>query len=101
MSDILIKGVKYINPPKYHFSATAPKKLRTDLARSRQGWVEGCSAALPRRYKERSGKGNPSQHTHRGRGSASSRAHGAPGFRARGGHWRSARGHRGRGGYRN
>ncbi len=102
MSDILIEGVKYINPPKEHHSAFAPKKPRTDLARSRQGWVEGCSAALPRRDTERSGKGtvrtsNSGQHTHRGRGSASSRSRGAVGFRARGGHWRSARGHRGGG----
>jgi hypothetical protein len=84
MSDILIEGIKYINPPKDHRLATAPKKPRTDLACSRQGWVEGCSAALPRRDTERSCKGNMSQHKLRGCGSASSRAHGVPGFRAHG-----------------
>jgi hypothetical protein len=47
-NDVLIEGVKYINPPKEHFSASATKKPKIDLARSRQGWVEGCSAALPR-----------------------------------------------------
>jgi hypothetical protein len=90
MSDILIEGVKYINPPKEQHSASAPKKPRTDLACSRQDWVEGCSAALPRRDMEISGKGsvrtsNMGQHTYHGRGSAISRVHGASGSRERSG----------------
>jgi hypothetical protein len=60
MSDILIEGVKYINPPRDHHQSTVPKKPRTDLACSRQGWVEGCSAALPRRDTERPEKGQTS-----------------------------------------
>ncbi len=101
LSDTLVEGAKYINPPRDDLHSSVSKKPKTDLACSRQGWVEGCSAALPRRDTVRSEKGNGSLQRPRGRGTAIGRPHSVSGSHARGGHWRSARGHRGRGGYRN
>jgi hypothetical protein len=46
--DVLTDDVKYINAPKAQ-GGTIAKRLRTDLSRTRQGWVTGCSAAVPRR----------------------------------------------------
>ncbi len=45
--DISDEGARYINPPR---SASGPpnKKPRVDQSKLRQGWVDGCSAALPR-----------------------------------------------------
>jgi hypothetical protein len=105
VSDILIEGVKYINPPKEHHSSSAPKKPRTDLACSRQGWVEGCSAILLRRDTERTGSGpvrtgRAGPHKNRDRCSVGNRARSSAGNHARGWHWRSAPGHGGRGGCR-
>jgi hypothetical protein len=47
-SDIADPSAKYINAPK---SQTEPpaKKPKVDHSKLRQGWVDGCSAALPRR----------------------------------------------------
>jgi hypothetical protein len=46
--DIADEGARYINPPK---TAAGPpsKKPRVDHSKLRQEWVDGCSAALPRR----------------------------------------------------
>jgi hypothetical protein len=46
--DIADEGARYINPPK---TATRPpsKKPRVYQSKLRQDWVDGCSAALPRR----------------------------------------------------
>jgi hypothetical protein len=46
--DISDEGARYINPPR---SASGPpnKKQRIDQSKLRQDWVDGCSAALPRR----------------------------------------------------
>jgi hypothetical protein len=58
-SDILTDGVRYINPPKVK-SGLLAKKNKMDLSLSRQGWVDGCSAAVARRDTERShGSYNP------------------------------------------
>jgi hypothetical protein len=63
-SDILTDGIRYINPPKAQ-SGMPAKKNKMDLSLSRQGWVDGCSAAVARRDTERShGSYNPG----RGRG---------------------------------
>jgi hypothetical protein len=89
-NDILLEGVKYINPPKEHHSSSAPKKPRTDLACSRQGWVKGCSAALPRRDTERTGSGSvrtgcAGSHKNSSRGLVGNRARGSAGNRMRAG----------------
>ncbi len=47
-NDVADLGARYLNPPKSHGSPTA-KKPRVDHSKLRQGWVDGCSAALPRR----------------------------------------------------
>ncbi len=62
--DIADDGARYINPPK---TAAGPpnKKPRVDQSKLRQEWVEGCSAALPRR--DTTGiKRNPSGPSSRG-----------------------------------
>jgi hypothetical protein len=75
-SDILTDGVRYINPPKSQNDIPA-KKNKMDLSRSRQGWVNSCSAAVPRRDTVRSyGCSNP----RRGRGwsTANTQTRGGP-----------------------
>ncbi len=47
-SDVADPSAKYINPPKSQMGPP-PKKPRVDHSKLRQGWVDGCSAALPRR----------------------------------------------------
>jgi hypothetical protein len=45
--DLQDQDARYTNPPKdFHQSAKRP---RYDPSRERAGWVDGCSAALPRR----------------------------------------------------
>jgi hypothetical protein len=46
--DISDDGARYINPPRAS-SGPPSKKQRIDESKLRQGWVDGCSAALPRR----------------------------------------------------
>jgi hypothetical protein len=46
--DILLENARYINPPK-QLGEVAPKRPRTDFSKTRQQWVDGCSAAIPRR----------------------------------------------------
>jgi hypothetical protein len=84
--DVLIEDVKYINAPKSHGDSAA-KKQETDLCRSRQGWVVGCSAAVPRRDTI------PSSRGHCGRGSRGS------GGRSKSWQWKAGRGSGGRGGW--
>jgi hypothetical protein len=81
-SDILTDDVKFANPPKTRNDNRA-KKPRTDLSHSRQGWVVGCSAIIPRKDTISSSRG---------------RGHGGP-SRGRGAwKWRAGKGNRGRGG---
>jgi hypothetical protein len=47
-NDVADLGARYINPPKTH-GGPPTKKQRIDHSKLRQGWVDGCSAALPRR----------------------------------------------------
>jgi hypothetical protein len=47
-SDVADPSARYINPPKSQMGPP-PKKPRVDHSKLRQGWVDGCSAALPRR----------------------------------------------------
>jgi hypothetical protein len=68
--DIADKGARYINPPK---TAAGPpsKKARIDQSKLRQDWVDGCSAALPRRdttSTQRHSSGLPTRGGDRGRG---------------------------------
>jgi hypothetical protein len=73
-SDILTDGIRYINPPKKQNDMPA-KREKIDLSRSRQGWVDGCSAAVHRCDTVRSsGSYNP-RHG-RGWGPADTRAQG-------------------------
>jgi hypothetical protein len=46
--DLSCSEARYTNPPKETLG-NAQKKPRIDLAETRQEWVEGCSATLPRR----------------------------------------------------
>jgi hypothetical protein len=46
--DILMEDARYINPPKQSGGGPS-KRFRTDFSKTRQQWVEGCSAAVPRR----------------------------------------------------
>jgi hypothetical protein len=46
-ADLMDVDARYTNPPKG--LQTGPKKARHDPSRERAGWVDGCSAALPRR----------------------------------------------------
>ncbi len=46
--DLCCSEARYTNPPKEALG-NAQKKPRIDLAQTRQEWVEGCSATLPRR----------------------------------------------------
>jgi hypothetical protein len=46
-ADLMDGDARYTNPPKG--LQTGPKKARHDPSRERAGWVDGCSAALPRR----------------------------------------------------
>jgi hypothetical protein len=82
-ADLQDPDAKYTNPPKdTHQSA---KKPRHDPSRERAGWVDGCSAALPRRdsapipmnrgrgaHTPHSSMGPPPRGYNRGRGSAKS-----------------------------
>jgi hypothetical protein len=47
-NDVGDQGSKYINPPK-SLGDPPGKKQKIDHSKLRQGWVDGCSAALPRR----------------------------------------------------
>jgi hypothetical protein len=47
-NDVADLEARYINPPKSQGGPPA-KKPRVDHSKLRQGWVDGCSAALPRR----------------------------------------------------
>ncbi len=47
-NDVGDQGAKYINPPK-SLGGPPGKKQNIDHSKLRQGWVDGCSAALPRR----------------------------------------------------
>jgi hypothetical protein len=47
-SDVADPSAKYINAPK-SLMGPPSKKLKVDHSKLRQGWVDGCSAALPRR----------------------------------------------------
>jgi hypothetical protein len=47
-SDILTDDVRYVNPPK-NLGGPNPKKPQVDISKSRQQWVEGCLAMVPRR----------------------------------------------------
>jgi hypothetical protein len=82
--DVLKDDVKYINAPTLH-GGNPPKRPRTDLSQSRQGWVTGCSAAVPRRDTYQAPRG------HSSRGSV---ARGSTG-RGRGWGWTPRRGHSG------
>jgi hypothetical protein len=77
--DVLKDDVKYINAPKTHGEISS-KRRRTDLSQSRQGWVTGCSAAVPRRDTAQPIRGAS------GRGSTG---------RGRGWQWKASRGHNG------
>jgi hypothetical protein len=46
--DLSCGEARYMNPPK-ETTGNVPKKPCIDLAKTRQEWVEGCSATLPRR----------------------------------------------------
>jgi hypothetical protein len=46
-ADLLDSDARYTNPPKN--LQPGPKKARHDPSLERAGWVDGCSAALPRR----------------------------------------------------
>jgi hypothetical protein len=80
-ADLQDPDARYTNPPKQLQSGS--KKARHDPSRERAGWVDGCSAALPRRDSApgsvQRGRGANSAHTatgppsrgyYRGRGSA-------------------------------
>jgi hypothetical protein len=69
-SDIADSSVRYINPSKSQ-GGPPPKKPRVDQSKLRQGWVDGCSAALHRRDTS-SGAVAPSDGAARGK----SRGHG-------------------------
>ncbi len=75
--DVLKDDVKYINAPTAH-GGSSSKRLRTDLSQSRQGWVTGCSAVVPRRDTFQPSRGSSA------RGSAG---------RGRGWAWKPSRGH--------
>jgi hypothetical protein len=85
--DVLTDEVKYINAPKSH-GYSAAKKQKTDLCRSRQGWVLGCSTVVPRRDT------TPSSRGRHGRG------YGSSGSGPKTWKWRAGPGSRGRGGGR-
>ncbi len=82
-SDILTDDVKFVNPPKTRDDNMA-KKPRMDLSHSRQGWVVGCSAAIPRKDTFSSARGRGPGGPSRGRGLWK---------------WRAGKGNRGRGGW--
>jgi lysophospholipase L1-like esterase len=82
--DVLKEDVKYINPPQLH-GGNPPKRPRPDLSQSRQGWVTGCSAAVPRRDTYQAAKGSSA------RGSLTRGSAG----RGKGGAWFPRRGHGG------
>jgi hypothetical protein len=80
-ADLQDPDARYTNPPKHHQSGA--KKARHDPSRERAGWVDGCSAALPRRdsapgsvqrgrgmHSAHSAPGPPTRGYYRGRGSA-------------------------------
>jgi hypothetical protein len=72
-NDVLTDTVKFVNPPKTPDSNSA-KKPRTDLTASRQGWVTGCSAAIPRRDTSWAPRGHGPHGPSRGRGTRKWRA---------------------------
>jgi hypothetical protein len=92
-SDIADSSARYINPPKSQ-GGPPPKKPRVDQSKLRQGWVDGCSAALHRRDTS-SGPVAPND----GAASGKSRGHGGSRpFWGKRGHTYSGRGRfRGRG----
>jgi hypothetical protein len=82
-ADLQDPSAKYTNPPKD--SLQPAKKARHDPSMERAGWVDGCSAALPRRdsapapinrgrgvHTPRSSMGPPPRGYNRGRGGARS-----------------------------
>jgi hypothetical protein len=58
--DVLKEDVKYINAPTVH-GGNPSKRPRTDLSQSRQGWVTGCSAVVPRRDTHQPSRGSNSR----------------------------------------
>ncbi len=71
--DISDEGARYINPPRTS-SGPPSKKPRVDQSKFRQEWVDGCSAALPRRdnfNKQGFQHGHPPRGGGRGRGRGS------------------------------
>jgi hypothetical protein len=80
-ADLLDPEARYTNPPKD--AQQYAKKARHDPSREHAGWVDGCSAALPRRDSApvamnrgrgapapRTSMGPPPRSYNRGRGSA-------------------------------
>jgi hypothetical protein len=65
-ADLQDPEARYTNPPK-DFQQSA-KKARHDPSREQAGWVDGCSAALPRRD-------SAPLPVHRGRGAHAPRGH--------------------------
>ncbi len=59
--DLSCNEARYTNPPKEALG-NAQKKPRIDLAETRQEWVAGCSATLPRETRSRGGGGATPQH---------------------------------------
>jgi hypothetical protein len=94
--DLSCSEARYTNPPK-EAPGNAMKKPRIDLAETRQEWVAGCSATLPRRDTI-SGGGRHGSTDSSGRGRGLNRDRG--GRRGRGGgkadyrsfHWRKRSG---------
>jgi hypothetical protein len=76
-SDILQEGVHYTNSPKQPVQSLA-KKQKLDLSQSRQPWVQGCSAAVPRRdiYPVHGSRGGGNGWNRRGSASGRGRGHG-------------------------
>ncbi len=70
VKDISDDGARYINPPKPS-NGPPSKKPRVDQSKLRQGWVDGCSAALPRRDTLASQHIRPPNGGSRGRGRGS------------------------------
>ncbi len=102
-ADLQDPDARYTNPPK-EFQQSA-KKARHDPSRERAGWVDGCSAALPRRdsapvpvqrgrgaYTPRGPISQPPRGYYRGRGSAKGFQRGYPRTGSRGHSYRGRRG---------
>ncbi len=102
-ADLQDPEARYTNPPKE--TQPSSKKARHDPSRERAGWVDGCSAALPRRdsvpvpvqrgrgaLASHSTTGLPPRGYYRGRGSARGFQRGYPRSGSRGHPYRGRRG---------